>query len=93
MSEGTAAGAMVGRWVKQRLPKFRTFSSLRHRDYLYLWTGNLFNNGATWLQQLTVGWLVWDLSKSPFLVGTVGGLSRMTCEPNVGKSLGDGGSN
>ncbi len=51
----------------------QTFSSLRNRDYRFLWTGNLFNNGANWLQQLTVGWLVWDLSASPFLVGTVGG--------------------
>ena len=53
--------------------RIQTFSSLRNRDYRFLWTGNLFNNGANWLQQLTVGWLVWDLSASPFLVGAVGG--------------------
>ncbi len=53
--------------------RIQTFSSLRNRDYRLLWTGNLFNNGANWLQQLTVGWLVWDLSASPFLVGAVGG--------------------
>jgi MFS family permease len=55
----------------------QTFSSLRNRDYRFLWTGNLFNNGANWLQQLTVGWLVWDLSGSPFLVGTVGGFRAL----------------
>lgn len=55
----------------------QTFSSLRSRDYRFLWTGNLFNNGANWLQQLTIGWLVWELSKSPFLVGTVGGFRAL----------------
>ena len=67
---------MIGNQVQSRrprLPKIRTFSSLRHRNYRYLWIGNLFNNGANWLQQLTVGWLVWDLSGSPLLVGMVGG--------------------
>ncbi len=59
--------------ARPRLPKFRTFSSLRNRDYRYLWTGNLFNNGANWLQQVTVGWLVWHLSASPLLTGAVGG--------------------
>ena len=55
----------------------QTFSSLRNRDYRFLWTGNLFNNGANWLQQLTIGWLVWELSESPFLVGTVGGFRAL----------------
>ncbi len=57
--------------------RIQTFSSLRNRDYRFLWTGNLFNNGANWLQQLTVGWLVWDLSASPFLVGAVGGFRAL----------------
>jgi MFS family permease len=59
---------------RRRFGRIRTFSSLRNRDYRFLWVGNTFNSGANWLQQLTVGWLVWDLSHSPFLVGTVGGL-------------------
>jgi MFS family permease len=62
------------RQPKRRIGRIRTFSSLRNRDYRFLWLGNTFNSGANWLQQLTVGWLVWDLSHSPFLVGTVGGL-------------------
>ena len=69
----TLAGIPAVSRVKSRLPRLRTFSSLRNRDYRYLWTGNLCNSGANWLQQLTIGWLVWDLSASPFLVGTVGG--------------------
>ena len=63
--------------ARTRRRGIQTFSSLRNRDYRLLWTGNLFNNGANWLQQLTVGWLVWDLSESAFLVGTVGGFRAM----------------
>src|SRR5918999_6120020 len=73
MAGETSTTAPVDRPAQSRRPRVRTFSSLRHRDFRYLWTGNLFNNGANWLQQVTVGWLVWDLSQSPFLVGTVGG--------------------
>jgi MFS family permease len=73
MAQKTEPGVVADRGAKSRLPRLQTFSSLRNRDYRYLWMGNLFNNGANWLQQLTVGWLVYDLSESPFLVGTVGG--------------------
>jgi len=69
----TSSVAPAVRQEKLRRPKVRTFSSLRHRNFRYLWTGNFFNNGANWLQQVTIGWLVWDLSHSAFLVGTVGG--------------------
>jgi MFS family permease len=73
MAEKTEPGVAAEPRAKSRLPRLQTFSSLRNRDYRFLWTGNLFNSGANWLQQLTIGWLVWDLSQSPFLVGTVGG--------------------
>ena len=73
MAGETSTTAPVDRPAQSRRPRVRTFSSLRHRDFRYLWTGNLFNNGANWLQQVTVGWLVWDLSHSAFLVGMVGG--------------------
>jgi MFS family permease len=51
-----------------------TFASLRNTDYRYLWAGNLFNTAGMWVQQVTIGWLVWELSGSPFLVGVAGGL-------------------
>jgi MFS family permease len=50
------------------------FASLRHADYLYLWMGNLFNTGGMWIQQVTLAWLVWELSRSASLVGIVSGL-------------------
>ena len=50
------------------------FISLRHRDFLYLWVSNLFNASASWFQQITVPWVVWQMSHSPFWVGVAGGM-------------------
>ena len=61
--------------------RIRTFSSLESRDYRLLWVGNIFNHLALWLQLLTLGWLVWELTKDPetgegsaLLSATVAGL-------------------
>ena len=45
----------------------RNFISLRgYPDYRWLFTGNLFANGAQWLQFITIGWLALDVSGSAF---------------------------
>jgi MFS family permease len=58
----------------KRRKGFRTFASLRNTDYRYLWIGNLFNAAGLWIQQVTIGWLVWELSGSATMVGIVSGL-------------------
>ena len=45
--------------------RISAFSSLRHKNYLLLWIGNIFTNMAFWLQLITLGWLVWELTKDP----------------------------
>ena len=65
-----------------RRPLYRqTFSSLRNRDYRFLFVGNAFNFMAYWLQIVSLGWLVWELTKdpitgqgSPLLSSTAAGL-------------------
>jgi MFS family permease len=64
------------------LARIRTFDSLRlYRDYRYLWAGNFCANCAQWLQLLSVGWLVRDLTastgSSALLVVTAGGLNTV----------------
>ena len=60
--------------------RIQTFSSLRHKDYRLLWTGNFFGHMAMWLQLLSLGWLVWELTKdetgegSALLSATAAGL-------------------
>ena len=38
-----------------------------------LWLSNLCNASAVWFQQITIPWLVWEISGSPFLVGIAAG--------------------
>jgi MFS transporter, DHA1 family, staphyloferrin A biosynthesis exporter len=47
------------------------FSSLRHRDYRFLWIGTLFLSAGQWIQQVTLGWLLYELSGSPVLLGAM----------------------
>ncbi|HXG49924.1 MAG TPA: MFS transporter [candidate division Zixibacteria bacterium] len=51
-----------------------TFSSLRHADFRNLWLGTLFMSGGQWIQQVTLGWLLYDLTGSSVLLGALNGL-------------------
>jgi MFS family permease len=57
--------------------RFQTFTSLRHRDFLLLWLSNLCNASASWFQQITIPWVVWEISSSPFLVGVAAGMRSL----------------
>ena len=49
-----------------------------YKDFRYLWIGNFFTVGAQWIQILTVGWLVLELSGgNAFLTGTVVGVRTL----------------
>ncbi len=45
------------------------FRSLRYRDYRLLWFGVIGGSSGQWLEQIAVGWLVLNLTDSPFWVG------------------------
>ena len=49
----------------------QTFSSLRIRDYRWLWIGYLFSFGAIMMQMVARGWLVVELTDSTFLLSLV----------------------
>jgi MFS family permease len=59
---------------QERRKGLHPFSSLHNTDYRYLWIGNFFNMAGFWIQLVTVGWLVWELSGSATMVGITGGL-------------------
>jgi len=52
-----------------------------YRDFRFLWIANFFANTAQWLQLLSIGWLVRDLTdsfaSSGLLVVTVGGMTTL----------------
>jgi MFS family permease len=66
--------------VAERPPgggRFQTFRSLRYRDYRLLWIGTLFASSAQWVQQITVGWLAYQLTGSATMLGAVNGVRAL----------------
>jgi len=55
----------------------KTFTSLTHRNYRYLWLGTVFMSAGQWIQQVTLGWLVYDLTSSSVLLGVLNGLRAL----------------
>lgn len=45
------------------------FASFRHRDFRLLWIGLLFGVTGWWMQVVAMGWLVLQLTDSPFWLG------------------------
>ena len=50
----------------------RVFRSLRHRDFSLFWFANFFSNAGTWLQTVALGWLILEMTNSPWLLGING---------------------
>ncbi len=64
------------------MPRLQTLDSwIAYRDYRLIWIANFFANSAQWLQLLSVGWLVRELTAgstaSSLLVVTAGGLNTL----------------
>jgi len=57
--------------------RFQTFASLRHLDYRYLWFGTLMMSAGQWVQQVTLGWLLYDLTGNSMLLGALNGLRAL----------------
>ncbi len=53
------------------------FRALRHREYRVFWTGNFVSNIGSWMQNVAQGWLVLQLTNSPFWLGLVGFAQQM----------------
>lgn len=49
----------------------RTFAAFRHRNYRLFFTGQLVSVIGTWMQQVAIGWLVYQLSNSALTLGVV----------------------
>ena len=45
------------------------FRALRYRNFLLFWSGAFLSNTGTWMQAVAQGWLVLQLSNSPFWLG------------------------
>src|SRR5215510_13860629 len=45
------------------------FRALSHRNYRLFWSGAFLSNVGTWMQAVAQGWLVLQLTNSPFWLG------------------------
>ncbi len=54
---------------QRRLP--RTFAALEHRNYLLFFIGMLVSAAGTWMQIVAQGWLVYEISRSEWILGIV----------------------
>jgi MFS family permease len=78
--EATAIPVRGGMWGYAA----RTVYSLRIPDFRVLWLGNVGTALGQWVQFTAQGYLVYDLTGSPFLVGVVGfirGVSAVVVSP------------
>ncbi len=51
--------------------------SLRYKGFLLLWFHTVATAGAFWAQQLTIGWLTYYLTRSPFLTSLALGMQML----------------
>src|SRR5574341_281942 len=57
--------------------RLRAFEALRHREYRLLWYGQIFASMSTWMDQVTRGWLIYDLTYSSLQLGLVRGIQAI----------------
>jgi MFS family permease len=57
--------------------RLRAFEALRHREYRLLWYGQIFASMGTWMDQVTRGWLIYELTDSALQLGLVRGIQAI----------------
>jgi len=64
--------AQVKSTSRPRLRPSGMFRSLSHRNYRLFFTGAFISNSGTWMQAVAQGWLVLQITDSPFWLGVDG---------------------
>ena len=59
------------------LLRFRAFEALRHSEYRLIWYGQIFASMGTWMDQVTRGWLIYELTDSALQLGLVRGVQAV----------------
>src|SRR5450759_2510496 len=54
--------------------RLRIFEALRHREYRLIWYGQLFVSMGTWMDEVSRGWLIYELTNSAVQLGLVRGI-------------------
>ena len=64
-------------WPVALLVRLRAFETLRYREYRLLWYGQIFGSMGTWMDQVTRGWLIYELTDSALQLGMVRGIQAI----------------
>ena len=64
-------------WPIALLVRVRAFEALRYREYRLLWYGQVFASMGTWMDQVTRGWLIYELTDSALQLGLVRGIQAI----------------
>ena len=76
--EQNSATALEASAKAARLPKWATtLRALRHRNFQLFFSGQLISLIGTWMQTVAQAWLVYSLTKSALLLGSVGFASQI----------------
>ncbi|HKY08040.1 MAG TPA: MFS transporter [Candidatus Binatia bacterium] len=59
------------------MTQLRALTSLQHRDYRLLWFGHIFTSMAFWMDQVSRGWLIYELTDSTVQLGLVRGVQAI----------------
>lgn len=51
-----------------------SFGALRYPNFRYLWFGTILSSAGQWVQQVTLGWLVYSMTGSSVMLGMVNGM-------------------
>lgn len=57
--------------------RLRAFQALGHRDYRLLWYSQVFASLGVWMDQVTRGWLIYELTDSALQLGLVRGIQAL----------------
>lgn len=68
---------LMGERPARGVSRVTTFASLHNRDFLLYWLGNLAAFMGMQMQMVAQGWLVLNLTNSPFYLGLVGAVSSL----------------
>jgi MFS family permease len=71
------AVSRLSRLSLKPLLQFRALEVLRHREFRLLWLGQAFTGMGTWMDQVTRGWLIYELTDSAFQLGLVRGVQAI----------------
>lgn len=75
--DAAPAAASRSRRLFRRALGLPAFESLKHREFRLLWYGQVFASLGMWMDEVTRGWLIYELTNSAVQLGLVRGIQAI----------------